>query len=263
MPIRFSTSVSMMFREHGVQERLCAARDAGFEGVEIQMHAEAPTQAWVASREAAGIDVALINVDMGDFLGGGLGLSGVPGREEAFRAAAEQTLQLAKALGCRHVHVGPSRVPEGTPREACIETLMANLEHMLPQADALGIRLLLEPLNRVETPTVLLADVEEAARLMGSRLAGRVGLQFDVYHVVLSGADPAEALMRVRPNVAHVQFSDAPGRKPPGGGQVDFRRFLQTLKASGYDGWCAAEYFAPMGAAATLEWLPEFRSLTA
>lgn len=263
MTIRFSTSVSMMFREHAVAERLVAARDAGFDGAEIQMLAEAPIEAWAAAREAAGIEVALVNVDMGDFLGNGPGLSGVPGREAAFRTAADQTLAAAHALGCRHVHVGPSRVPEGVTREACLATLMANLQQLLPRAEGLGVRLLVEPLNRIETPTVLLADVDEAAEMIRSRLGDRVGLQFDVYHIAMAGIDPTDALSRVRPQVAHVQFSDAPGRKPPGGGSVDFERFLRALKASGYAGWCGAEYFAPMGTAATLGWLSAFRAFTA
>jgi hydroxypyruvate isomerase len=261
--VKWSTSVSMMFREHALPQRLQAAREAGFEGVEIQILAEAPALQWVQAREAAGIEVALINVDMGDFLGNGAGLSGVPGREAAFRAAAEQTLSTAQALGCRHVHIGPSRVPEGVTRETCLRTLVANLMHVLPAAEAVGIRLLLEPLNRIESPTVLLGAVEEAASLLAGLpiAADRVGLQFDVYHVVMNGSDPVTALGLVRSQVAHVQFSDAPGRKPPGGGTIDFARFLKALKATGYDGWCGAEYLAPVGAAATLGWMPGFKSL--
>jgi hydroxypyruvate isomerase len=261
--MKWSASVSMMFREHALPQRLQAARDAGFEGVEIQMLAEAPVLQWVQAREAAGIEVALVNVDMGDFLGNGAGLSGVPGREAAFRAAAQQTLATAQALGCRHVHVGPSRVPDGAKRETCLQTLVANLMHVLPAAEAVGVRLLLEPLNRIESPTVLLGKVDEAAALLKSLpvAADRVGIQFDVYHVVMNGADPVAALEQVRTQVAHVQFSDAPGRRPPGGGTIDFGRFLKALKATGYDGWCGAEYMAPVGAAATLGWLPGFKSL--
>ena len=33
--MRFSTSISMMFREHPVDERFAAARQAGFEGVQV------------------------------------------------------------------------------------------------------------------------------------------------------------------------------------------------------------------------------------
>jgi hydroxypyruvate isomerase len=261
--MKWSTSVSMMFREHALPQRLQAASDAGFEGVEIQMLAEAPALQWVQARKAAGIEVALVNVDMGDFLGNGAGLSGVPGREAAFRAAAQQTLATAQTLGCRHVHIGPSRVPEGVTREACLQTLVANLMHVLPAAEAVGVRLLLEPLNRIESPTVLIGKVGEAAALLKSLTlsADRVGIQFDVYHVVMDGADPVAALEQVQTQVAHVQFSDAPGRKPPGGGTIDFVRFLKALKATGYEGWCGAEYMAPVGAAATLGWLPGFKSL--
>ena len=259
----WSTSVSMMFREHAVAQRLQAARDAGFDGVEIQVLAEAPADAWAQARETAGIAVALLNVDMGDFLAGGAGLSGVPGRDEAFRTAAIAALDTATRLQCRHVHVGPSRVPEGSNRQACLDTLSANLRWLAPQAHAAGIRLLLEPLNRPETPTALLGHLDEAVTLIEGPLAGLAALQFDVYHVAMNGDDPVAALQRVRSHVAHVQFSDLPGRKPPGAGRLDFVRFFQALRASGYDGWCGAEYLALTGAAATLGWLPELRAATA
>ncbi|MBE0546734.1 MAG: TIM barrel protein [Rubrivivax sp.] len=261
--MQWSTSVSMMFREHAVAQRLKAARDAGFDGVEIQMLAEAPADVWVQARETAGIAVALLNVDMGGFLGGGAGLSGVPGREEAFRTAALAALDTATRLGCRHVHVGPSRVPEGGDRQACLDTLVANLHWLAPRAQASGIRLLLEPLNRTETPTALLGHLDDAVALLEGPLADLAALQFDVYHVAMNGEDPVAALQRMRPHVAHVQFSDLPGRKPPGTGTLDFVRFFQALKRSGYDGWCGAEYLAPTGAAATLGWWPELRAAAA
>jgi hydroxypyruvate isomerase len=56
----------MMFREHPIQERFAAARAAGFQGVEIQVVDEGdPGTMAVAAREA-GVEIVLINVDMGD-----------------------------------------------------------------------------------------------------------------------------------------------------------------------------------------------------
>ena len=259
--MKWSTSVSLMFREHPIAQRLQAARDAGFDGVEIQVLGESSADDWVNARQAAGIDVALVNVGMGDFLSGGPGLSGVPDREAEFRIEAEHTLNTARRLACCNVHVGPSRIPVGQTRAACLEVLVANLEWLRPKADEAGVRLLLEPLNRQETPNVLLGTVDEAVGLISERLQGRVGLQFDVYHVVLNGEDPVVALKRVLPQVWHVQFSDVPGRKAPGLGSIDFVSFFQTLKQSGYSGWCGAEYFAMSDTTSTLAWLPQFKAL--
>jgi hydroxypyruvate isomerase len=257
--MKFSTSISMMFREFPIAQRFQAARDAGFEGVEIQVHAEGQPAEMAAAAKAADIEVALINVGMGDFLAGGAGLSGVPGREEEFHTEAVRTLRLAQLLGCRHVHVGPSRVPPGYSREACLDVLAANLERILPVADEAAIRLLVEPLNRIDTPTALLAHIDDGAALIGGRLRGRVGLQFDLYHVATNGDDPVAALQRLHALVAHVQFSDAPGRKPPGAGTIDFARFFAALVAGHYTGWVGAEYPAGADTVATLGWLPALR----
>jgi hydroxypyruvate isomerase len=117
---KFSASISFMFREHAVLDRFAAARDAGFAAVEIQVIDEGdPSQMAVAAR-AAGITVALINVPMGDYLAGGPGLSGVPGRESEFRHAALRAFDTAALLGAPVVHLGPSRVPEGASRQECL-----------------------------------------------------------------------------------------------------------------------------------------------
>lgn len=263
--MRWSCSVSMMFREHPVRERIAAARAAGFDGVEIQVPAEADADVWAAAQAGGGIPVALMNVDLGDFLAGGAGLSGVPGREAAFRAAAEDALALAPRVGCTHLHLGPSRVAEGSSREAGLAVLEANLAWLAPRAQQRGVQLLVEPLNRVETPTALLARLDEAVDFITSvRARGLpLALQFDAYHVAANGEDPAQAFERVRELVAHVQFADHPGRKPPGAGQLDFDRLMRCLRAAGYDGWCGAEYLAPSGAAATLDWLPRLKAIAA
>lgn len=166
MTRKFSTSISFMFRELPLLDRFAAAKAAGFDGVEIQVLSEGNPGAMAAATKAAGIPVMLINVDLGDYLRGGPGLSGVPGQEATFRVALAQTFAAALRLGAGFVHLGPSRVPDGVPRERCLETYIANARMALKLAKDAPFKLLLEPMNPVDAPTGLFTDVDEAAEIL-------------------------------------------------------------------------------------------------
>lgn len=258
--LRFSTSISLMFRERPIGERFAAARAAGFGGVEIQVLAEGDPEQMAVAAEQAGIEVVLLNVGMGDFLGGGAGLSGVPGRESQFLAEFERALLAAQRMKARFLHLGPSRVPSGATRESCLATLLANVRAAVDRTAGSPATLLVEPLNSADTPDVLLGDVDAAAEWLRRHFAGQVWLMFDIYHVARSGLDVLEAFRRNRDVVRHVQFSDVPGRQEPGAGTLDFPALFRGLEAAGYRGWLGAEYFARRPTQETLGWFEPYRT---
>ncbi|MFO1393355.1 MAG: TIM barrel protein [Steroidobacteraceae bacterium] len=251
---KFSASVTLMFREWPALERLSAARKAGFERVEIQMLEAMPADL-AAAAGAAGVGVLLLNVGMGDFLQGGPGLAGVPGREQAFLAEFDKALAAARVLRAPFVHVGPSRVPAGVSRSDCLATLEANLRAASARAAGNNVTLLVEPVNSLDMANALLCDVDEAADMVRQRLHGIAWLMFDVYHVVRNGRDVVDAFRRNGDVVRHVQFSDAPGRHEPGTGGIDFANVFAGIEAAGYTGWFGAEYLPSKATVDTLGWL--------
>lgn len=259
--MKISASVSMMFREVPLLDRFAAAADAGFDGVEVQVIDEGDPAEMAAAADAAGMPVVLINLPLGDLLTGGPGLSGVPGREAEFAAAAGRGLHAAGLLGARHVHIGPSRMPAGADRTTCLDTYLRNITHALRIVDRSGLELtlLIEPMNRAEMPDALFASINEAAEAV--RLVGhpRVRLLFDLYHVAMNGEEVLPAWHAHGHLAAHVQFSDAPGRNEPGTGRIGIPEALANIRAAGYRGWFGAEY-RPLGATASgLGWLEALR----
>jgi hydroxypyruvate isomerase len=251
----FSTSISFMFRELPLLARFAAAQAAGFDGVEIQVMNEGKAGEMAAAAKAAGVGVVLINVDLGDYLQGGPGLSGVPGQEATFRAAANQAFAAALRLDARFVHLGPSRIPDGESRERCLETYIANATAALDMARGAPFALVLEPMNPVDAPTGLFTDIDSAAETLRGPLGGRMGLLFDLYHLTIAGTDPVAAAARHRDLIRHVQFSDAPGRHEPGTGTIEFPVAFAALEAAGYSGGYGAEYFPSRPTVETLGWL--------
>ena len=253
---QFSTSVSMMWRELSVPERFAAARAAGFAGVEIQVPAETGVADWAAASAAAELPVLLLNLDMGDFLAGGPGLSGVPGREEAFAQALAEGVEAVLRLKPQFLHIGPSRVPEGESREACLSTYRANVAKAVAATAGMPVQLLVEAINRAEAPTALIGTTAEAADVAAA-FDGKLQLLFDLYHAAAGGEDPLASHKAHAGRIAHVQFSDHPGRKPPGHGTLDFATLFNGLEAQGYAGLYGAEYMSFAGTADTLGWMTD------
>jgi len=199
----------------------------------------------------------LLNVDMGDLLSGGAGLSGVPGQEEAFLNAVTQAISAANEMQARYIHLGPSRVPAEQSREVCIEVFKRNLDALLESGlmkDSKA-KLLIEPMNRIDMPDALFTDVSEVAELIRGRYSPHVGMQFDIYHVSKNGGDVAALFANNVDVIEHVQFSDLPSRTEPGSGTLDFKEIFSALTACGYQGWFGAEYFPSKPTLETLDWL--------
>lgn len=255
---QFSSSVSMMWRELAIPARFVAAKAAGFAGAEIQVPAEAGAADWAAASAAADLPVLLLNLDMGDFLAGGPGLSGVPGREEAFAQALAAGIAAAGLLKPAFLHIGPSRIPDGESRDACLTTYRANVARALAAARGLPVQLLVEAVNRADTPTVLIGTSAEAADI-ATGFEGRLKLLFDLYHSAAGGEDVLASYRAHAPLVAHVQFSDHPGRLPPGRGTLDFAGLFGGLEAAGYAGLYGAEYLSLTDTAGTLQWMADLQ----
>jgi len=261
MPL--AASITLMFRELPLLERFAAARAAGFLGVEIQRLHEGDPQEMARAARDAGVEVVLVNVGLGDFLDGGHGLSGVPGCEAQFRDAFDRAVTAADELRAHHLHLGPSRIPDGISVHNCLRVYEANVHDALHASERYGTSLLVEAMNDVEFPTALFAAVDSAARMVSQLDHPRIGLQFDTYHTAMNDEDIVAAYRRHRAAVRHVQFADAPGRHEPGTGRANVAVVLADIRASGYAGWFGAEYRPLATTNGGLSWMTDdrFRSL--
>ncbi len=237
--IRFSANLSLMFRELPLLERFGAAREAGFQAVEIQVPYELPAQQLARAADAAGTPVILFNAPMGpDRTSPGMACR----REhrEIFRAELDRAAEYARALRTPCINVLAGRAaPE--ERAECLAQLAEHLSLAAEVFDAAGARALLETVNPLDAPGYCVPSFDLATEVL-SRCDPRVRLQFDVYHAARLGLEPDAAFAAVRDRVAHVQFADCPGRHEPGTGTLPFQRIFGAIEQSGYGGWVGAEY---------------------
>jgi hydroxypyruvate isomerase len=252
--LKIAANISTLFRELPLLARFRAAREAGFAGVELQFPYDQTIEQLVRAAEDAALPVILINGPI-EPPGYAFGMAGRPERRNEFRSSLRLACEYAAALRVKFVHLLAGL--QATPREDAQswDTFVDNLLYAADVFEPHGITALIETLNPFDAPDYLLSNLAAAQRVL-ERCAGRVGLQFDAYHIARMGLDPASELRRMRAWVRHVQFADAPGRHEPGTGAISFDAFLGALGAMQYDGWVSAEYLPRGPTLDSLGWLP-------
>lgn len=185
--------------------------------------------------------LVLINSALGDAQSGDKGIGALPNRVDEFKKAFELSLEYATELGVGFIHVMAGLVPEGESNQRFQETFVKNLDWALAQTSADSPTLLIEPLNRVDSPNYLHATCEEAMSII-NELDGAVGLQFDFYHLQIMQGNIGALLKKYFNSIKHVQFSSVPGRHEPQFGEVNCDFLFDLLDEMNYDGIVGCEY---------------------
>ena len=147
---------------------------------------------------------------------------------------------------------------DGVSREQALTWLRDELNQLAPRAHALGVPLLLEPLNRYESN--LFNTVEEALAFLDSLQTGNVELLCDLFHQNIEEVDVAAALRRAGTRLGHVHFVDT-NRRAVGFGHLDMKPVVRALREVGYDGYLSAECLPlPDAATAAQQTMESFRN---
>ena len=231
-------------------EHTHALREAGFDYVEgscqAYLRAVEDDDAFAGLGAYAG-DSALPIPACNLLLPGEIVIAGGGADLGAASAYMERLLRRAKEAGVDTVVFGSGRsrrVPEGFDRDKAKGQILDFLRDAAPMAEAAGVTIAIEPLNRGECN--ILNGVAEASGY--AREVGSPGVKVlvDSYHSWLEDEPPAEIEADVG-LIRHVHVADKEGRVAPGesggGGDVAgrYREFFGVLKRGGYDGRISIE----------------------
>ena len=253
---RFAANLSWMYTELPFLDRFAAAAGDGFQAVECLFPYEHAPELLAGLLKAHGLRQVLFNAPSGDWAAGERGLACLPGRETEFRAGVVQALDCARVLGCSRIHV-MAGLAQGDPAMHW-RTFAANLAWAAPLAEAMGIELLIEPINTRDMPHYFLNRQVQAHEMVLAIGAPNLKVQMDLYHCQVSEGEVATHLRRYLPTgrVAHLQIAGVPGRHEPDLGELDFTPLFELIDELGFNGWVGCEY-RPHGAdtSAGLGWL--------
>jgi hydroxypyruvate isomerase len=264
---RFDVNLSILFTELPLLERPAAAAAAGFDAVELWWpwpDAPVPARSQLdALRDAltdAGTQLVGLNLYAGQLPGPDRGALSVPGEEsDRFRANIEVAADFAESVGCRALNALYGNRVDGVPDEEQDRLALENLVLAARAADRIGALLLVEALNRPESPRYPLvsapAAIEVVDRVNALSGLGNARFLLDLYHLSMNGEDLADVIDRFADRTGHVQIADNPGRGAPGTGALPLADLIGRLRKSGYEGWIGLEYKpGPDGSAAGFGW---------
>jgi len=110
------------------------------------------------------------------------------------------------------------------------------------EAERLGVRIAVEPLNRYEA--YLVTTVKDALAYLADVDSPWVGMTVDVFHASIEEPDVAGAIRAAGPALWHVHLADT-NRQALGRGHLDLPAVLEALRETRYGGAAVLEVMPP------------------
>src|SRR5690606_6765761 len=239
---RFSVNLSMLFTELPLLERPAAAARAGFTAVEMwwpwtgtPTPEQSELDALRAAIEDAGVRLTGLNFYAGRLPGPDRGALSLPGEEsERFRANIDVAADFARSLGCTALNALYGNRVEGADPAEQDALALENLVLAARAADRIGAILLIEALNKPESPLYPLVSAAAAVGVV-DKVNAATGLDnarflMDLYHLAMNGEDLPSVIEQYAAKTGHVQIADSPGRGAPGTGALPLEDLLEQLR---------------------------------
>ncbi|MFF1711148.1 TIM barrel protein [Streptomyces sp. NPDC058268] len=266
---RFNVNLSILFTELPLLERPAAAAAAGFTAVELWwpwVDAPTPEQSELDALRAAitdaGVQLVGLNFYAGQLPGPDRGALSIPGEEsEKFRANLSVAADFAQSLGCKALNALYGNRVEGVDPAVQDELALENLAAAAREADRVGAILLIEALNKPESPRCPIVSAPTAIAVVdkvnSATGLGNAKFLMDLYHLSMNGEDLPAVIDQYVAQTGHVQIADNPGRGAPGTGSLPLEELLDQLRKAGYEGYVGLEYKAgDRPSAEAFGWLP-------
>jgi len=152
------------------------------------------------------------------------------------------TIQLASRLGAACVSVTSGNARPGCPPDNCLELLVDSLLRICDAAARHGIKVGIE-----YEPGLLLECATEVHEVLERVGSPDLGVNFDIGHSYVYGENPEQAIALLKDRIWNVHVEDIKNRKHyhlvPGDGNLPFSRYIDALRANGYQGFLTVEVY--------------------
>lgn len=148
---------------------------------------------------------------------------------------AATTFRRAREVGMTFIvfgSAGARMIPEGFSATKAFEQYVDILRQFGPLAEAEGVQLVVEPLNRGECN--LINTILEGAEAVRRANLPSVKLLVDIFHMLRNGESPDD-ILKVAPLIRHTHVAENKDRAAPGVNREDFRPFFRALRKAGFN----------------------------
>jgi hydroxypyruvate isomerase len=162
---------------------------------------------------------------------------------DAFVAELKGFIPTMQRLGCGQIILLSGKRIEGAAagvqRAASIEALKRAAEIL----SAAGLAGVIEPIDRLENPTIYLDGVAEAFEIVRPVGSPKMKVLYDLYHEQRGLGNLIEKLEKNIDEVGLIHVADVPGRHEPGTGEVNYINIYRRLAELHYRGVIAMEFY--------------------
>ena len=230
---------------HSMAEKWEHAQRLGFDAIELRGAGEGRFKARLTelrAAAAAGVPMPTVCVEMLHFVGD----FDADKRADALAQMSDQLSVIAEiggrlAMTPASYGMFSARLPPFVPPRSAEddhEVLVEGFGRLAAHAEAEGVIIALEPLNRYENH--MINTLAQARALCAEIGSPALGIAADTYHMNIEEADPVAALVAAGPWIRHIQLSDS-NRLEPGAGHIDWTMMLDAIWSIGYTAELAYE----------------------
>jgi sugar phosphate isomerase/epimerase len=154
-----------------------------------------------------------------------------------------ESLKVADYLGCKSISIPPGGPLDGMAREDAMPVFLKGLERVIPLAEELNIKVLVEP-----EPDLLIERTQEFQSFIKEVKSDIVGINFDIGHFFCVGEDPKVAFETLFEWVGHVHIEDIGSNREhnhliAGQGVIQFLEIFEAMQRLGYNGDISLELY--------------------
>ncbi|XP_017760024.1 PREDICTED: putative hydroxypyruvate isomerase [Eufriesea mexicana] len=258
MSLKFATNLSFMFTEApSIIDRYKLAKEAGFKAVESGFPFGLCIEDILKAKKNANVEQILINVFTGDVSKGELGFAAIPGEEENFKKSIDLTIEYAKALNCKRIHVMSGKVNEVTITND--DVYIKNLLYAVEKFQKEEIVALIEPINNITVPNYYMNSFQKGLNVVKNISSPNLKLLLDIFHLQHICGNITKNIKELLPYTGHVQIAQVPYRhEPDTSGEINYKYVLSILEKEGYNGYVGLEYFPKLSSVDGLSWIQKY-----
>jgi hydroxypyruvate isomerase len=236
---QFSVMMWTLRDRGSFEENLERVAQAGYHHVELvneyKKWSEEDSRRILARMQALGISV--------DAMAGMTAGFADPSGGDAFLAELKGLIPVAQRLQSGQIILLSGKRIEGVSPQAQHAASIATLKRAAELLRAAGIVGVIEPIDRLENPSIYLDGVNEAFEIVRAAGSPNIKVLYDLYHEQREFGNLIEKLEKNIVEVGLIHVADVPGRHEPGTGEVNYGNIYRKLAQLNYKGVIAMEFY--------------------
>ena len=166
-----------------------------------------------------------------------------PSGADAFLSALKSLIPAAQRLECKQIILLSGKRIDGASAGSQHAASIESLKRAADTLGSAGLTAVIEPIDRIENPTIYLDGVTEAFEIAQAVGSPNVRVLYDIYHEQREFGNLIEKFEKNIAQVGLIHIADVPGRHEPGTGEINYPNIYRKLAVLNYSGTIAMEFY--------------------